>query len=152
MQDPENKGDNLQDPQNAGVMSSLELWETQAAAGGFCLNLLNQHTRCVKQRRKLAVEKRQIRSYVTHVIAWWMRKAETRSVWMRRWLRGLLRFTGRYSCLYRIRVVLVKLSMAGKESLTPTLLRKTTSKGWVPDRFCKCPKFYKWRVRKCKLL
>jgi hypothetical protein len=30
MQDLENKGDNLQDLQNAGVMVVLELWETQA--------------------------------------------------------------------------------------------------------------------------
>jgi hypothetical protein len=30
LQDLENKGDNLQDLQNAGVMVSLELWETQA--------------------------------------------------------------------------------------------------------------------------
>jgi hypothetical protein len=30
LQDLENKGDNLQDIQNAGVMDSLELWETQA--------------------------------------------------------------------------------------------------------------------------
>jgi hypothetical protein len=29
-QDLENKGDNLQDLQNAGVMVSLELWEAQA--------------------------------------------------------------------------------------------------------------------------
>jgi hypothetical protein len=30
LQDLENKGDNLQDLQNAGVMVALELWETQA--------------------------------------------------------------------------------------------------------------------------
>jgi hypothetical protein len=30
LQDPENKRDNLQDLENAGVMVSLELWETQA--------------------------------------------------------------------------------------------------------------------------
>jgi hypothetical protein len=30
LQDIENKGDRLQDIQNAGVMVSLELWETQA--------------------------------------------------------------------------------------------------------------------------
>jgi hypothetical protein len=29
LQDPENKGDNLQDPKNAGVMVLLELWEAQ---------------------------------------------------------------------------------------------------------------------------
>jgi hypothetical protein len=31
LQDIENKGDDLQDLQNAGVMVSLELWETQAS-------------------------------------------------------------------------------------------------------------------------
>jgi hypothetical protein len=30
LQDIENKGDDLQDPQNAGVIVALELWETQA--------------------------------------------------------------------------------------------------------------------------
>ena len=30
LQDLENKGDSFQDLQNAGVMVSLELWETQA--------------------------------------------------------------------------------------------------------------------------
>jgi hypothetical protein len=30
LQDLENKGDDLQDLQNTGVMVSLELWETQA--------------------------------------------------------------------------------------------------------------------------
>jgi hypothetical protein len=30
LQDIENKGDNFQDLENAGVMVSLELWETQA--------------------------------------------------------------------------------------------------------------------------
>jgi hypothetical protein len=30
LQDIESKGDDLQDIQNAGVMVSLELWETQA--------------------------------------------------------------------------------------------------------------------------
>jgi hypothetical protein len=39
LQYDENKRDSLQDQQNAGVMVSLELWETQACAGGFCLDL-----------------------------------------------------------------------------------------------------------------
>jgi hypothetical protein len=38
-QDLENKGDNLQDLQNAGVMVSLELGRHKPEAGGFCLFL-----------------------------------------------------------------------------------------------------------------
>jgi hypothetical protein len=38
LQNPENKEDNLQDIQNAGVMVSLELWETQAC-GWWILSL-----------------------------------------------------------------------------------------------------------------
>src|ERR1035437_9334799 len=43
LQDIENKGDNLQDPQNAGVIVALELWSFgrhKPGAGGFRLDLV----------------------------------------------------------------------------------------------------------------
>jgi len=51
LQDLENKGDDLQDLQNAGVMVYLELWETQAC-GWWILSLsIFNYTRCVKRER-----------------------------------------------------------------------------------------------------
>jgi hypothetical protein len=49
LQDLENKGDNLQDLQNAGVMGSLELWETQAGGWWILSQPSFNYTRGVKR-------------------------------------------------------------------------------------------------------
>jgi hypothetical protein len=50
LQDLENKGDDLQDPQNAGVIVALELWETQAWGWWILSRPSFNYTWGVKQR------------------------------------------------------------------------------------------------------